>query len=641
MNKKPDGFYLTTPIYYANGTPHLGHAFTTLLADTLARFQRLFEIPVRFTTGTDEHGQKVQEVAKEKGITPQQQADQISTIFRQSWQDLDLKYDDFIRTTEDRHKKVVHKLVSKLMEKGDIYKGIYKGWYLVEDEDFYPDTRVREISDDPENDPRLQRVEEENYFFRLSQYSAPLLEHYHANQAFVLPKNRRNEMLSMLAEGLDDISVSRASVKWGIPIPGDEEQVIYVWVEALMNYLTSAGIFQDDDRYHTFWPAACHIVGKDILKFHAIIWPALLLALEIPLPKTILAHGWILSGGEKMSKSKGNTQDPLTISQVYGNDAFRFTLFREVSLGQDGNFDSDILIKRYNAELANDLGNLVQRTLGFARKRSAGKIQLPLKYKAQWHISDSPTTFTGYSAQTLIETVNIYRDKINKYEINQALEHLWRIVRDLNRTVDLAKPWSLAKEDPKKFEDFTYFMADMLVRFSHAASPFLPDTCAKILGIFGIPADFSWRNVESRCLPDSIKIEEFSALFPKIKPPKKTSEIPSQSKKTNETKITFDDFSKIRFEVVTIAEAKPHPDAEKLLVLTLSTSQGRKQVVAGIAQFYEPADLPGKAVVMVRNLEPTEIRGVVSEGMILAASNRKELSLVTTDRAVQEGSKVS
>jgi len=645
MNKKPDGYYITTPIYYANGTPHLGHAFTTLLADTLSRYHRLFDCPVRFTTGTDEHGQKVQEVAANQGISPQEQADQISAVFRKSWKELDIQYDDFIRTTEQRHKDVVHQLVSQLMRSGDIYKGIYKGWYLVEDEDFYPDTRVREVSDDPENDPRLQRVEEENYFFRLSQYTKPLLEHYAANPDFVLPRNRRSEMLSMLEDGLDDISVSRASVQWGIPIPEDKDQVIYVWVEALMNYLTSSGIFQDDEMYATFWPASCQIVGKDILKFHAIIWPALLLALKLPLPKTILAHGWILSGGEKMSKSKGNTQDPLTISRVYGNDAFRFTLFREVSLGQDGNYDSDILIKRYNAELANDLGNLVQRTLGFARKRIEGKIQCPSEYDGIWKSSLSPdggeesAEQIAYSSEKLLNSLESYRNHLEKYEINQGLEQLWIIVRDLNRLVDQAKPWMLAKQSPEIFQNFIYFLSDMLVRFANAASPFLPHTSAKILDIFGLPSDFCWESSITRTLPDSFLIHDFKTLFPKIQ----ISQSPPREKKEKrgENRISYDDFSKIKLEVVTIVEAKEHPDAEKLFVLSLSSSQGKKQVVAGIAKFYSPEDLIGKAVVFLRNLEPTEIRGVLSEGMILAGSNKKELSLITVDKAIQEGSRVS
>ncbi len=645
--KTKKSFYTTTPIYYANGSPHIGHAFTTLLADTLGRFHRLFDHPVRFTTGTDEHGQKVQEVSAENGITPREQADRISAIFKQAWQELGISHDDFIRTTEERHKKVVQKLVSRLMQKGDIYKDIYRGWYLVEDEDFYPDTRVKEISDDPENDPRLQRVEEENYFFRLSQYTEPLKQYYQDHPGFVLPRNRRNEMLSMLDQGLDDISVSRASVEWGIPIPGDSEQTIYVWVEALMNYLTSAGIYQDEELYETFWPAACQIVGKDILKFHAIIWPALLLALELPLPQCILAHGWILSEGEKMSKSKGNTQDPLTISKTYGNDAFRFTLFRELSLGQDGNYDSDILIKRYNSELANDLGNLVQRTLGFARKRINAKIQRPAHYPS-WFSAEvgelSPDFEPAWKIATSVipEALTDFKAKLERFEVNQALDSLWLAVRSLNQAVDKAEPWKLAKENPQAFEGFTYFIADALSRIANAASPFLPDTCAKILGILGQPPEFSWKNVQTCCLGPGIEIHEFSALFPKIKPPQADQGASSKkSSKSKEKTISIDDFSKIRFEIVTILESKPHPDAEKLLVLILSTSQGKKQVVAGIANFYDPTDLPGKTIVMVRNLEPTEIRGVRSEGMVLAASNRKELSLITTDRPVQEGSKVS
>ena len=642
MNKVPDGFYITTPIYYANGTPHLGHAFTTLLADTLGRYHRLFQGPVKYTTGTDEHGQKVQEVAASNGVTPLQQADRISAVFRDSWKELGICYDDFIRTTEQRHKDVVRQLVTKLMDSGDIYKGIYRGWYMVEDEDFYPDTRVREISEDPENDPRLQRVEEENYFFRLSHYTEPLLRHYASNRDFVLPRNRRSEMLAMLEEGLDDISVSRASVQWGIPIPGDSEQVIYVWVEALMNYLTSSGIFQNEEEYQTFWPAACQVVGKDILKFHAVIWPALLLALKLPLPKTILAHGWILSGGEKMSKSKGNTQDPLTISRTYGNDAFRFTLLREVSIGQDSQYDSDTLIKRYNAELANDLGNLVQRTLGFAKKRLSDTLSQPAGYNADWtFIPQGRESSEGsiYGLKTFLEALDEYRRHMEKFEIQQGLERLWSIVRDLNRFVDQAKPWVLAKDSIQDFEAFIYFISDLLVRFAHAASPFLPNTAAKILEIFDLERDFQWDHTLNSALSTGFKLNDFEPLFPKIQVAKTTPV--EQKSKSKETKITIDDFSKMKLEVVTVLESKVHPDAQKLLVLQLSTSQGRKQVVSGIAQFYQPEELIGKKVVLLRNLEPTEIRGIRSEGMILAGSNKKELSLMTVDKPIQEGSKVS
>ena len=643
MKKVPDGFYITTPIYYANGTPHLGHAFTTLLADTLGRFHRLFQGPVKYTTGTDEHGQKVQEVAASNGVTPLQQADRISAVFRDSWKELGICYDDFIRTTEQRHKDVVRQLVTQLMDSGDIYKGVYRGWYMVEDEDFYPDTRVREISEDPENDPRLQRVEEENYFFRLSHYTKPLLKHYEAHRDFVLPRNRRSEMLAMLEEGLDDISVSRASVQWGIPIPGDSEQVIYVWVEALMNYLTSSGIFQNEEEYKTFWPAACQIVGKDILKFHAIIWPALLLALKLPLPKTILAHGWILSGGEKMSKSKGNTQDPLTISRTYGNDAFRFTLLREVSIGQDSQYDSDTLIRRYNAELANDLGNLVQRTLGFAKKKLSGSIARPPDYDADWKLIPSGTKSSdgawGYDMQSFMSATGEYQQHMEKFEIQHGLERLWTIVRDLNRFVDQAKPWVLAKESITEFEAFTYFMADILIRFAHASSPFLPDTAGKILDIFNLEKNFQWQSVQGSDLPSEIKLNDFEPLFPKIQIAKETPV--EQKAKSKEARITIDDFSKTKLEVVTVLEARPHPDAEKLLVLQISTSQGRKQVVSGIAQFYKPEELIGKSVILLRNLEPTEIRGIRSEGMILAGANKKELSLITVDKPIQEGSKVS
>ena len=634
---KEAGFYVTTPIYYANGTPHIGHAFTTLLADSLARYQRMKGRPTRFTTGTDEHGQKVQEIAAKNNRTPQAQADAISKIFLTAWKTLGITYDDFIRTTEDRHKNVVQRLIQILIEKGIVYKGIYSGWYLISDEDFYPDSRVREISEDPENDSRLERVEEENYFFKLSEFTKPLLEHYSNHPDFVLPRNRKKEMIAMLEQGLDDLSISRASVEWGIPVPGDPTQVIYVWVEALMNYLTSSGIYQDEARYNLYWPAACQIVGKDILKFHAIIWPAILLALDLPLPKTILAHGWILVGGQKMSKSKGNSQDPMELSRKYGNDALRYTLLREISLGQDGTFDESILIKRYNSELANDLGNLVQRTLGFASK----KLQGPLPEIKE--LSEDGRIFF----QSLQKELNDYSTLMDELKISQALDHLHTYLQLCNRFVDNQKPWELAKINPELFTRFIRYMAQAIKSFTIASSPFLPESVDRILSILGDKEnnkEILWDNTFFPTKLPPLSLTEVKPLFPKIKIEKD----PNHQSKKNPRKqlsknslITIEEFKRIKFELVTIQNAKPHPDAEKLLVLELSTSTGKKQVVSGIANHYTCEQLIGMQVVFVKNLEPVELRGVLSEGMILAASNKKELSLITVENKIQEGSKVS
>lgn len=634
---KESGFYITTPIYYANGTPHIGHAFTTLLADSLARYHRMKGYPTRFTTGTDEHGQKVQEEAAKNKRTPQAQADAISKIFLTAWKTLGINYDDFIRTTENRHKDVVQRLIQKLIDKGIVYKGIYSGWYLINDEDFYPDSRVREISEDPENDPRLQRVEEENYFFKLSEFTKPLLEHYSKHPDFVLPRNRRKEMIAMLEKGLDDLSISRASVEWGIPVPGDSTQVIYVWVEALMNYLTSSGIYQDEDLYAKYWPAACQIVGKDILKFHAIIWPAILLALDLPLPKTILAHGWILVGGQKMSKSKGNSKDPMELSKKYGNDALRYTLLREISLGQDGTFDESILIKRYNSELANDLGNLVQRTLGFASKKLQGPLPRIPKISVE----------TQAFFQSLQEQLDSYSKLMDELKISQALDHLHTYLQLCNRFVDHQKPWELAKTNLELFTNFIRCMAQAIQSFAIASSPFLPETVDRILKILNHPEtnhEIRWENSFFPNELSSLQLNDVKPLFPKIKIDTVVNHSPqkSPSKQTSKNSlISIEEFKRIKFELVTIQNAKPHPDAEKLLVIDLSTSSGKKQVVSGIANHYQCEQLIGMQVVFVKNLEPVELRGVLSEGMILAASNKKELSLVSVEHKIQEGSKVS
>lgn len=633
---KAKGFYITTPIYYANGTPHIGHAFTTLLADSLARFQRMRGLSTRFTTGTDEHGQKVQEIAIKNKRSPQAQADAISKIFIDAWSILGIKYDDFIRTTESRHKNVVAQLMRRLLDDGIVYKGIYKGWYLVEDEDFFPESRVGEISDDPENDPRLRRVEEENYFFKLSQYAKPLLEYYEKHPDFVMPRNRRNEMIAMLESGLDDLSVSRASVDWGIPVPGDPEQVIYVWVEALMNYLTSAGIYQDENQYQRFWPAACQIVGKDILKFHAIIWPAILMALKLPLPQTILAHGWILVNGQKMSKSKGNSQDPLELSRKYGNDALRYTLLREVSLGQDSAFDESILIRRYNSELANDLGNLVQRTLGFAAKKLDQNLP---------EVTSLPDHYRDFFNH-LQEELNSYAAIMDEMQLSKALDHLHNYLQLCNRFVDTEKPWEKAKNDSQGFGLFSRCMAEVIRSFAIASSPILPETTQRILNILGMDniQNLTWQSTQLVTKLDALSLNQVNPLFPKLKvlnESQDNDQINPKNLVKKDGQISMDDFRKVKLELATIIEVKPHPDAHKLLILQLSTSVGQKQVISGIAEHYSAKELLGMQVVFVKNLEPAEIRGIISEGMILAASNKKELTLVSVHNKIQEGSKVS
>jgi methionyl-tRNA synthetase len=621
------GFYVTTPIYYVNGDPHIGTAFTTLIADSLARYHKSLGEAVRFTTGTDEHAQKVYELALQNNRTPLEHTDIYSKRFMDAWAELDIQYDDFIRTTEERHKNMVTACVQKLMDKGIVYMGLYKGWYCKWDETFYPESKVDPERIKPGAARPLQYIEEENYFFRLSSFNQALLDHYASHPDFVLPGFRRNEMIAILEQGLEDISISRIGGKWGIPMPGDHNHVIYVWIEALMNYLTSAGYLQDETLYKTFWPAAVQVVGKDILKFHAIIWPAILMALELPLPTTVLTHGFILVDGQKMSKSLGNVQDPLDLARTFGSDALRFGILREISIGQDGNFDTHILSKRYHSELANDLGNLIQRLLSIAKKHLDSEIKRPnaLSLNLQGKFSES--------------IQNVYKNHMYKLAINQALETLWAEVKNLNRVVDETKPWALAKaEDKTPLANLLWELFDAIRALSHALYPFIPKTATALLSALDPQQKPNLARAEIGLLPEIFVLQDIPILFPRIEEEKPKVSTPPKPK---QDLISIDDFQKIKLELVTVLEARLHPDAEKLLILTLSTSGGKKQVVSGIANFYKPEEVLGKQVVFVKNLEPVELRGVLSEGMILAASNKKELGLISVDKPVQEGSKVS
>ncbi|MCJ8346294.1 methionine--tRNA ligase [bacterium] len=623
-----DSFYITTPIYYVNDNPHIGTAYTTLICDTFARFHRLFDKSVRFTTGTDEHGQKVQDSAQAKNRTPQDHVDIMSQNYQNIWGQLGIQYDDFIRTTEERHIKVVHHLFTKLIESGIVYKGKYQGAYCIPCESFVTQSKA-EDNKCPDCSRELSLVEEDNYFFKLSEFTQKLQNHYDQNPNFVMPNSRKNEMLAMLKSGLEDISISRDSVSWGIPIPGDSKHVIYVWIEALMNYITSCGYLEDEEKFNTFWPAHCHVTGKDITKFHAITWPAILMALGLPLPQTILSHGFILADGEKMSKSKGNAVNPLDLTNKYGKDALRYSLFREISLGQDGSYSEQSLIKRYNSELANDLGNLSQRVLAMVVKNLDGKLNQPD------HLD--PEVLTKFA-----QAKEGYQNHFENYKLNQGIESLWSYVSFLNKFVDSNKPWALAKENNLlQLNQVLYTVADSLKALAHLLSPILPETSVKILQNLNFKEDFSWTKCQLLQIPSGHTIEQPIPLFPRIQQDKQQKQQQNKPKKQAKNLIDIEDFQKIKMELTSILEAKVHPEADKLLILQLSTSQGKKQVVSGISKYYKPEDLIGKQVIFVKNLKPCELRGVLSEGMILAASNKKELSLVTIDTQIQEGSKVS
>ena len=470
-------FYITTPIYYPSADLHIGHAYTTTVADVLARWHRFEGDDVLFLTGSDEHGQKIQRAAEEKGTSPQQYVDEIVAGFKELWQRLNITYDDFVRTTQPRHQKVVQDVFRKLYEKGDIYKGHYEGWYCTPCETFWVESRL-EDKNCPDCGRPVELVKEESYFFKLSRYADRLLAHIEANPEFIQPESRRNEMVSFIKSGLEDLAVSRTTFSWGVPVPQDEKHVVYVWVDALPNYLTGAGYLSDPEKFAKFWPADLHLVGKEIMRFHTIIWPIILMALDLPLPKTVFGHGWLLFDQEKMSKSKGNVVDPHALIDEFGSDALRYFLMREISFGQDGNFSRRALMERINSDLANDLGNLLHRTLSMLERYRDGVIPEP----------GVQTELDGEVVQLFEETMANFREQLNSYQLNTAVATLWRFVGRMNKYVDETEPWTLAKA-PEKRERldtvlYNFFEAQRLICL--LIQPIMPETAAKMWQQLGI-----------------------------------------------------------------------------------------------------------------------------------------------------------
>ena len=627
-------FYVTTPIYYVNGDPHVGSAYTTIACDVISRYKKTAGYDVYFLTGTDEHGQKVEEKAKEMGKTPQEWTDIMAPRFAELWKALNIENNDFIRTTEDRHKKAVAKIFKKVYDKGDIYKGSYEGKYCVSDETFVPDNQVVGENGCPHCGKELRIVKEESYFFRMSKYREALLKHIEENPNFILPEGRRNEVVSFIKDELYDLSISRNTFKWGIPLEIDPEHVIYVWFDALTNYLTAVGYENNPEMYDKFWNNAetVHMIGKDILRFHAITWPCMLLAAGEKLPEKIVAHGWWTVDGAKMSKSVGNVVNPLDEIAKYGRDPFRYFLLREVHFGNDGDYSERAMINRINADLANDLGNLLNRTLGMYKKYFDGIVT-----EGHGHeVYDDEITALWY--ETLAE-VDKY---MNKMQFSYALETMWKFISRMNKYIDETMPWALAKDADKmqRLAKVMNYLVEALYKIAVLVYPYMPESAEKIWNQLG------YSNIKNAKIEDikdfaveiGHKLGEATPIFPRVEMPK-VEEKEFKDDLVVENPINIAQFDEINIKVVEIKEAYAVEGSDKLLRFIVDTGTEKRQIVSGIAKYYPNfEELKGKKVMAVLNLEPVTLRGTLSQGMLLTTTEKKKVKLVEIDSSVKIGS---
>lgn len=635
-------FYVTTPIYYVNDVPHIGHAYTTIIADAFSRFQKLLGNDVFFLTGTDEHGQKVEKAAAEKGLNPIEWADQVVVRFKNLWKDLNISYDFFIRTTQSFHKEGVQKIFGTLQEKGDIYKGIYKGWYCISDEYFLPEDVPLEKGEYkicPDCGKKAGIVSEECYFFKLSAYRDRLLDFYGKNPTFVRPPSRMNEVVSFVRQGLKDLSITRTTVKWGIPVPDDPSHTIYVWFDALHNYLTGIGYDWDKALFQKFWPATVHLIGKDILRFHAIFWPVFLMAAEFPLPQTVYGHGWWLRDDTKMSKSRGNVLDPYLILNTFGADPLRYFLLREIPIGLDGNFSHEGFIHRVNSDLANDLGNLIQRTLTMIHTYFQGTIEdIEEEQEADKKLR---LQFDKVKEKVL----NFYQD----YAINRALEEVWFYITSVNKYLAENEPWKIAKDNDqkKRLGRILYQAASAIRAISYFLFPVMPESAQKAWHFLGEEKsieDESFLELKFESLKLGKKMKEPEPLFPRIAlkdflKEEKVQPTPLRKEEKME-EITFEEFMRMDLRVGEILKAEKVEGTQKLIKLEVDIGTEKRTMVAGIADVYSPEDLVGKKLVVIVNLKPAVIRGIESQGMILAAEVEGKATIPFFDRDVPTGAKV-
>lgn len=639
-------FYLTTPIYYVNDVPHIGHAYTTVAADVMARFRRLMGDEVFFLTGTDEHGQKVEKAAVQSGETPIELADRMVLRFQQLWKRLHISNDDFIRTTEARHIRAVQKFFLTINSKGDIYIGEYEDWYCIPCETFWTELQLDQ-GNCPTCGRPVDRLKEESYFFRMSRYQERLLKHLKSHPDFIQPKSRRNEVIRFVAGGLKDLSISRMSFRWGISVPTDDRHVIYVWFDALTNYLTAIGYDQDQRRFQRFWPADVHIIGKDILRFHAVYWPCFLMSAGLPLPRQIFSHGWWTVGGEKMSKSKDNVVDPNVMIDRYGADAFRYFLLREVPFGEDGDFSEAALIQRFNSELANDLGNLFSRTLTMLKRYTGGRIPASGKI-VRPEDRRLKTLATG-----LYRTVTTH---MGQWAFHQALREIFQVIDLANRYIERNAPWELAKnpENHLRLNTVLYHLTETLRILSLSLYVFMPMTARSMAAQLGLkdyfskaylPRDHRWGR-----LKPGTSIVRGKQLFPRIesasgrKPPTMSSQTETTTigttPNTSPSTISIEEFRRLDFRAGRIKAAETIPGTNKLLRLQVDIGAEIRQVVAGIATRYRPEELIGKSVILAANLKPAMIRGVESQGMILAAGDKEVEALAVFLENVKPGTVV-
>ena len=659
-------FYITTPIYYPSGKLHIGNSYTTIACDAVARYKRLMGFDVFYLTGVDEHGQKIEKKAEELGVDPQEYVDKMAADVKKLWNTLDISYDKFIRTTDDYHKKAVQKIFQQLLDQGDIYLGEYEGWYSVSDEEYFTETQLAEVYRDEEgkviggkapSGHEVELVKESSYFFRMSKYADRLVEYYDEHPEFIQPESRKNEMLNnFIKPGLEDLAVSRTTFKWGIPVTASPEHVVYVWIDALSNYITALGYGSDDDSLvQKYWPADVHMVGKEIVRFHTIYWPIMLMALDLPLPKKIFGHGWLMMKDGKMSKSKGNVVYPEMLVERYSLDALRYYLLRAVPFGSDGVFTPEDFVSRLNYDLANDLGNLLNRTIAMINKYCDGLVP---------DYASKVTPFDSELSTTAANVVGRYHEAMDKMEFSTALSEVWTLISRANKYIDETQPWVLAKEEEKRAElnSVMVHLAESLRIVAILLQPVMTETPANIfqqLGLASVAMDL--KDLRFGEFPSGTKVvAKGTPIFPRLeletevayiqKKMAEGTQSPEETVKWNpeettlqsdKAEIKYEDFDKIELKVAEVVDCQKVKGADKLLQFRLAAGDDQdRQILSGIAEFYpEPQDLIGKKVVIVANLKPRKMRGQVSQGMILSAEdNDGRLQIVEAPKGMPNGS---